>query len=301
MSAMPQLNDAETKYFESGGEEVAPALHEAARGDEPGAVPSEDAAETGGRDEAATPEPRMERDGRDSRFVPLQALQEERAEKKQLREELRQFREWQAQLTQRLQQIPTRQADSPVPDPKTQPLDYINHVLGNMQASTAELQHWRLQQEQAAQEQAAVQQHASWATEQEREFAKQQPEYHEAYRFATQARDKELQSLGYSAAERTAILRMNTAEVINNAIQQGHNPAELVWEYARARGYMPKGGRGSNSEGQAKIAAGLQAAGAKLNQGGATGEGEMNARDLAGITDPEEFEKAWKRVFGKKR
>jgi hypothetical protein len=88
--------------------------------------------------------------------------------------------------------------------------------------------------------------------------------------------------------------------VINSAIQQGRNPAELVWEYARARGYLPRGRNGGH-EAQAKIAAGLQAAGAKLNQGGATGEDEMNARDLAGITDPDEFEKAWRRVFGKKR
>ena len=49
------------------------------------------------------------------------------------------------------------------------------------------------------------------------------------------------------------------------------------------------------------MAAGFQAAGAKLNQGGATGEGELSAKDLAGITDPEEFEKAWKRVFGKRQ
>ena len=34
--------------------------------------------------------------------MPLQALQEEQAEKKQLREELRLYREWQAQLAQRL-------------------------------------------------------------------------------------------------------------------------------------------------------------------------------------------------------
>lgn len=298
MSAMSQLNEAESRFFESKGQDVAPSLSE------PSPEPVVESRGADAEAAEATPDgPRTDNPGkpeREGRFVPLQALQEERAEKRQLREELRQYREWQAQLAQRLQQMPAGR-EPQVPDPQTQPLDYINHVLGNMQASTAELQHWRLQQEQAAQEQAAVQQHASWATEQEREFAKQQPEYHEAYRFATQARDKELQSLGYSAAERTAILRMNTAEVINNAIQQGHNPAELVWEYARARGYMPKGGRGSSSEGQAKIAAGLQAAGAKLNQGGATGEGEMNARDLAGITDPEEFEKAWKRVFGKKR
>ena len=246
----------------------------------------------------------VEKENRQERFVPLQALQEERAEKKQLREELRQYREWQAQLAQRLQQMPIqRQGQQPLPDPQTKPLDYINHVLGNVQATTAELQQWRQQQEQAAQQRAAVQQVTDWASAQEQEFAKSQPEYHEAYRYAADARDKELQALGYAdPAARAAIVRQNTVEIINNAIQQGRNPAELVWEYAKGRGFTSKPKRnGGSEEAQAKIAAGLQAAGAKLNQGGATGEGELTAKDLSGITDPDEFEKAWKKVFGKRK
>ena len=301
MSAMPQLNEAEHKFFESGGQEMAPALSEG--------LPehSDPAAETELEAQARTeekleakPDAAPEKETRQEKLVPLQALQQERAEKKQLRDELKAYREWQAQLTQRLQQLPQQQQ---APDPQTKPLEYINHVLGTMQASTAELQQWRQQQEQTAHRQAAVQQYVSWATAQEQEFAKTQPEYHEAYRYAADTRDRELQALGYmDPAQRAAIVRQNTAEIIDNAVQQGRNPAELVWEYAQARGFTPKGKRtGGNAEAQAKIAAGLNAAGAKLNQGGATGEGELSAKDLAGITDPDEFEKAWKKVFGKKR
>jgi len=275
--------------------EEAPAAAETTEETSPGAEPVSEA--------APAPVENPERDSREGRFVPLQALQEERAEKKQLREELRQYREWQAQLAQRLQQVPVQKEANPVPDPQTQPLEYINHVLGSMQASTAELQQWRQQQEAASQQREAVQQYASWATAQEREFARSQPEYHDAYRYATETRDKELQALGYTdTATRANIVRMNTAEIINGAVQQGRNPAELVWEYARARGFIPKSTRGQgNAEAQAKIAAGLQAAGGKLNQGGSSGEGDVSAKDLAGITDPDEFEKAWKRVFGKRR
>jgi hypothetical protein len=297
---MPQLSEAETKYFESGGEDVAPALQDASSGDEPGEHDEAAPADGSASDAAdAAAEPRTERESRDSRFVPLQALQEERAEKKQLREELRQYREWQAQLTQRLQQMPQGQQPQ-TPDPQTQPLDYINHVLGSVQNSTAELQQWRQQQELASQQRATVQQYADWARGQEAEFSKAQPEYRDAYRFAAESRDKELQALGYTdAAARANIVRMNTAEIIHNAASQGRNPVELVWEYARARGFAPKGAR--SAEGQAKIAAGLQAGGGKLNRGGETGEGDLSARDLAGISDPEEFEKAWKRVFGRRR
>ena len=348
--AMPQLNEAESKFFESRGQELAPGLSgglpESAESSSEieagsGATP---ATEKGGKAPAAGI---PEKESRQEKFVPLQALQQERAEKKQLREEVRQYREWQAQLAQRLQQMPINQGQPPVqvPDPQTKPLDYINHVLGNVQATTAELQQWRQQQEQTAQQRAAVQQVSDWASGQEQEFAKTQPEYHEAYRYAADARDRELQSLGYAdPSARAAIVRQNTAEIINSAIQQGRNPAELVWEYAQARGFVARnerpamgsshatsgwagahtglgaeqgaersggagrhtrdgsvnGGRGTE-EAQAKITAGLQAAGAKLNQGGATGEGGLSAKDLAGITDPDEFEKAWKKVFGKHR
>jgi hypothetical protein len=301
MSGISQLNAAETRFFDSGGQEVAPSLTEASP--EPQAEKDESAASA---PEATTPETASdtpEKESREGRFVPLQALQEERAEKKQLRDELRQYREWQAQLTQRLQQMPVQRDVSPLPDPQTQPLEYINHVLGNMQANTAELQQWRQQQEQAAKQRSTLHQYASWATSQEREFTKTQPEYHDAYRYAAEARDKELQVLGYDdPGVRAGIVRNNTAEIINNAVQQGRNPAELVWEYARARGFTPKGARaGGDAEAAAKIAAGLQAAGGKLNKGGAGGEGEMSAKDLAGINDPDEFEKAWKRVFGTRR
>ncbi|HEV7164690.1 MAG TPA: hypothetical protein VGO35_04775 [Gammaproteobacteria bacterium] len=308
---MPQLNEAESKFFESRGQDMAPALSEglpeSAEPSNEVETASEAAAltEKGGEALAASA---PEKEGRQEKFVPLQALQQERAEKKQLREEIRQYREWQAQLAQRLQQFPHQPAQ-PMPDPQTKPLEYINHVLGNVQATTAELQQWRQQQEQTAQQRAAAQQVSDWAAGQEQEFAKSQPEYHEAYRYAADARDKELQALGYAdPGARAAIVRQNTAEIINNAIQQERNPAELVWEYAQARGFTSKGKRasttlntGGNEEAQAKITAGLQAAGAKLNQGGATGEGEVAAKDLASITDPDEFEKAWKRVFGKKR
>jgi len=179
-------------------------------------------------------------------------------------------------------------------------------VLGQLQTHTVELQQWREQQEAAAQQRATVQQYADWAAAQEQEFAKTQPDYRDAYRYAAEVRDKELQALGYSdPAVRANITRMNTAEIVSNALQQGRNPAELVWEYARARGFRPpayaQDASARPASPEAKIAAGMQVAGAKLNQGGATGEGELSAKDLAGISDPEEFEKAWKKVFGRKR
>ena len=311
--AMPQLNEAEHKFFESRGQDVAPALSGGAP--EPEAQNSDAAGASAGdqdwtpasagvtKTEEAGEKPQRERG---ERFVPLKDLQEERAEKKQLREELKAYREWQAQLAQRLQQAPfTQGAPQPAaPDPKTQPLEYINHVLGNVQNSTAELQQWRQQQEQAAQQRAQLERVDAWMAAHEEAFAKTQPDYRDAYRYAEEAREQELKAIGYTdPAQRAAILRANRLEIMSNAAQQGRNPAELVWEYVRARGFTAKANRGNPgpSEGQAKIVAGMQVAGAKLNQGGETGEGELSAKDLPNISDPEEFEQAWRKIFGKRR
>ena len=172
MNPMPQLNEAESKYFDTQGRELAPSLSE--KPEE--ATAKEGAAEKDGTPASAgvtgTEEAREKPEKvREGKFVPLQALQEERAEKKQLREELKAYREWQAQLAERLRQMPAAKPAPEAPDPETRPLDYINHVLSAMQASTTELQQWRQQQEQAAQQRAAAQESAQWAAAQEREFA----------------------------------------------------------------------------------------------------------------------------------
>jgi hypothetical protein len=89
--AMQQLNEAESRFFESAGQDVAPSLIEDPVGTR------ETSADEGG-DGASAPAlaekeavkvEGPEKDIREAKFVPLEALQEERAEKKQLREELK--------------------------------------------------------------------------------------------------------------------------------------------------------------------------------------------------------------------
>src|SRR5579862_4503558 len=101
MNAMPQLNEAETKFLESEGRERAPSLSEGLpERTEVAPETAEDAAKEPVKTE--TPESPAEKTNKQEKFVPLQALQQERAEKKQLRDELKAYREWQAQLAQRL-------------------------------------------------------------------------------------------------------------------------------------------------------------------------------------------------------
>lgn len=239
----------------------------------------------------------------DVKFVPLEALQEERAEKKQLRQELEQFRAWQKQMEPLIAQIP-KQEQAQAPDPQTDPFGYQNWALQQLGQQVQETNQWRQQQVQQAQAQEQANRVLSWASTQAKSFEATQPEYPNAYKFATDARDKEYQAMGITdPAMRNALIEQDTARVINHAAQSGLNPAELIFNFAKVRGFTPKGANPAQGaldpNAATKIAKG-QAAAPKLDKGGSTADGEMTAKDLANINDPAEFEKQWKKLFGKK-
>ncbi len=106
--------------------------------------------------------------------------------------------------------------------------------------------------------------------------------------------------MGYRDPQmRQAIISSDTQAIVNNAIQLGVNPAKLVWDFAASKGFNAKPANSGDPHAAAKIAAGLQQA-PKLDKGGQTPDGEVTAKDLANINDPAEFEKQWKKVFGKR-
>lgn len=239
----------------------------------------------------------------DIKFVPLEALQEERAEKKQLRQELEQFRQWQKQMEPLIAQIP-KQEQAQAPDPTTDPFGYQNWALQQLGQQVQETNQWRQQQIQTAQAQEQSNRVLGWASQQAKSFEATQPEYPNAYKFASEARDKEYQDLGISdPADRNALIEQDTARIISHAAQNGLNPAELIFRFAVGRGFQAKGQNKAQGaldpNALDKIAKG-QAAAPKLDKGGSMADGEMSAKDLANINDPEEFEKQWKKIFGKK-
>lgn len=238
----------------------------------------------------------------EAKFVPLEALQEERAEKKQLKAELEQFKQWQAGVQEQLKRIPAAE-QAQAPDPQTDPFGYQNWALQQLGGTVQEINQWRAQQQQQAQVQAQTQQVLGWASQKAKEFEASQPEYPNAYKFATEARDKEYQALGFTdPLMRSQLIERDTAGIIQHAAQNGLNPAELIFNFAKIRGFAPKGTTAQTAldpNALEKISKG-QAAAPKLDKGGSTADGEMSAKDLANINDPAEFEKQWKKIFGKK-
>lgn len=234
----------------------------------------------------------------EARFVPLEALQEERAEKKQLKQEIEQFRAWQQQVSERLQAIPKAQAEQ-APDPNTDPFGYQAWALQQLGSTVQDVQAWREQQEQEQRQQAEIRNLASWANTQEREFAKANPDYPKAYQHMVDLRTRQLSVAGYSPEQVQAQLRYDQLGVIQQARALGRNPADLIWAMAHESGFSKAETKVSDPKAADKIAAGLSQA-PKLDKGGSSADGPLSYQDLAKIEDPEEFEKQWKKVFGKK-
>lgn len=321
MSALPGLSPTEEAFFKSGGTDEAAVTKLREETNIPVMLPKTSAEETAETTSVETtqpaktePEIKPEEVAKasvesekarqkllaDLGAVPLAALQEARAEAKALKQQQAEFNAWKQQIEPILAQLPKAEQEQ-APDPNTDPFGYQNWALGKLGTTVQDMQRWRQEQEQQAQAQAQTQRVLNWASQQAQAFQKATPDFPDAYNFAKEGRTKELLALGYDPTAIDSALEQEQAQIIYYAAQNGKNPAELVYNYAKARGFQGKQPATSalDPNAAAKIAAG-QAQAAKMNQGGQTAEGEMTPKDLANIKDPVEFEKQWAKIFGKK-
>lgn len=139
-----------------------------------------------------------------------------------------------------------------------------------------------------------------------RDVMRERPDFLAAYQHAREARVSELCALGYAPQEALAITFDNEAEIISNAFAAGHNPAQVIYEYAQRHGY--RGGPGpvqhatravpgsapamSEAE-KVALAARGQAASKSLSNAGGGSAGTLTLEALAGMSD-EEFAEATK-------
>ena len=332
---LQQLNEHETKFFESQGSEVHESLREGlpdpkSAGIEPKvepkvevnveqkegvekAVPDKKAA---GEDvtpitelKTESSEVKLEVEAEAKRnterqrlikemgLVPLEALQEARAESKQIKEQMRQYEEFQRQVAAQLR--PQAQQGEPIPDAVEDPLGYTQWAITQLARQNEQLSQW--QQGQALQQQQAVQmqQLSGWVTQQEGEFEKEHPDYAKAYEHIVKIRRSELKAMGFNSQQQDAAIIQDAQLVASQAIQVGKNPAEILWELAETRGYKTEKPDVATAA-IAKITAG-QAASGGLKGGSA--QGKMTAEDLAKMpvktpAQKSAFEKGWKEVYG---
>ncbi len=310
------LNEAETKFFQSRGTEVDASLStpEPASAPEGDAAPTESAAATSEPAAAPTPAvppaaaPAAPPANVESPQVPLAALHEERRRRAEIETERQQLRAQLEQMRSAMQAAQTPQA----PDPSEDPMGYLSYQNQQLQAQVQQMAEWRAQQEARSQQEQQYSALTQQVAAAEQAFRAKTPDYDAAAQFALQMEDRRLAAFYPNPTERMQMLRINAANVLSQAVQQGRDPAEMMYAMARNMGYgappaAPVQAAAPAPAVAAPAAAAPPAASAAVVEtiqkglkqqtlaaaGGSTPPSEMTPEMLAAISDPAEFNKAW--------
>jgi hypothetical protein len=231
----------------------------------------------------------------DDRRVPLRALQEERQKRAEYERKLDEAVRRMAELEQRVPKAP-EPTPEPEPDPETDPIGALKHAreqLRRMQDETAQTQRVA-QLNQIAYQSATA-------------FKEQAPDYPDAYRYAINSRAQELAALGTPQNDIPQILQMEELNLIDTAIRNNRNPAEAIYQFAKARGFnatapAPAAPAAVPPPAPAPVNPALQqakqAVAASAAAGGApAAKGEMSVNDIANLKGAA-FDAAWNKLFG---
>jgi hypothetical protein len=230
-----------------------------------------------------TPEPKT---------VPLAALQETR---EALKEEKRLNAENQRKTDERLRlltEVLTRQPDAAKPAEVVIP-DPEKDAMGTLKMNQQQLQELMDYKKRNEAKQAGDlqnQQVMNRAQQLESEFVASTPDYGAASQFLLKSRHDELMASGmYQPHQVQQVIQQETLALAQQAIQNGNNPAQIVYAIAKARGYAvvaPKPAETPAAQiervaaGQAASKSIGQALGAQISSGA-----KMDSKTLANMSD----------------
>lgn len=292
MAEQDGFTPQEAAYFESGGAQTEGLADASPSSSEPVQQQQQEPAQ----------QQQQEQQPAEQRTVPLAALQEERAERKRLRDEVQQMRANQDALMQRL--LASQQPQTQ--EPQVQIPDYATDPVGNLRAQL-ELQQRQFQQvvgylngqhqqgEQLTQQQQAHQAVQSHLLADEAAFRQTAPDYDAAAAFLQQSRAAEYRALGMvNPMQVQQALQQDIMAMVNIARQSGTNVAEAAYNLAKARGYKgAQGGQQAQQDAAARLATvaqGQQHAQSLSGTGGAA-PSPMSMEKLLAMDDAE-FAKA---------
>ena len=240
---LESLNTPSNEPAKSWASEVAAAAEPAKEAADPAsqerAAPEPETAEPA----VAAPEAQEAASDEQPRQVPLRALQEERQKRAQFEQmlaqreqELYQMQQWAAQ--QQAAQQQSQQPSEPIvePDPDTDPIGYIKYARERQRQMEESLQ----QQQQAIAERHYVEQLNTVAYQAATQMQQMVPDYQDAYKYAINSRAQELVALGTHPQAVAAILQQEELRLIDTALQNHKNPAQAIYEFAKARGFQGK-------------------------------------------------------------
>lgn len=229
--------------------------------------------------EAPKPEPKADKPPEG--YVPHGALHAEREERKKAEKAL-------AEMAERLKALEKPAEEPKLPDPLLDPDGFAKWQKGQAEEQNAR---WaKFEAEQKAQ--TTARERAVQAEMLEMQFAGKTPDYAEGVKFLVEHRQRELALMGWSPEQAQAIMQQDANALFDNAVSQGRNPAELLYESAKLRGYAGK--PPSQAGEQIKAMAAAQENSATLSStGGEAQVGTLTMTQIAAMSEDEYAAKAY--------
>lgn len=252
------LSKAEQAYFDSRGESETPVETPDPSPTEPVVIPAPEPEKVETKVEAPKTEEVKPEPEKAPVHVPLAELQEERKRRKAESEKREEAERNYLKLNERLstlmevakaQQAPTVKDDKiEVPDITADPVGHFKAQTEILRRQLEENLTWRKEQEDFRKKQEDqttqvnnIQRLGQIVSAKEVEFRTTTPDYDEASVFLRQMRDGQLLAFGHEdLAERQQLLNQDAVAIAAQALAKGKNPAEVIYNMAKASGWKPK-------------------------------------------------------------
>jgi hypothetical protein len=233
-------------------------------------------------------EPAGEQAERANKSVPHQALHQEREGHKQTRAQLQAAQEQLRSIAEMRARIlaPKEEQRPPANEDDPSGIAYLTEQMEQLRQSSQQ----RDQREQFTETEARrLNVLSSQLSASEAAYKQSKPDYDNAAQHLIQARMTQLRLLGVPDTDMRQMLRDEAADLAETAINNGRDPADLVYEYAQSYGYQPQQGN-SQQGGEHPMLAAI-ANGQRTRSFGngraAPSQGDPNAAAIAAMDEGE--------------
>jgi len=220
-------------------------------------------------------------------------IEAQQAREAELRQQVKAMQEQMAKLTA-----------APAPDPTTDPLGYLNHQMKTIQDQINAMQTQTQTQQQTQQQQQDVQQFVNTLNGQIAAFKSTHTDYDAAYKHVVDMRMQDYRDMGLTDLQGRQMLGNEERTIAMQAMQQGKNPAEVVYKMAQRMGYKAAAATPTATK-LDTIRKGQEAA--KTVEAGARATaptGEITRETLENASDAELTKLVsndWEKIFGKSK
>lgn len=167
------------------------------------------------------------------------ALKQEREKRKGLSSELEQTKGQLQQLQEMMNKVlGPEDAQSQEIKYEDDPIEYLRQNQERINKQLEQQTQQQTQQQQTHQQLQAQQQLVTTYQQAALDFKKEAPDFDQAYEYLTNGRMAEYTAAGYSKEEATQLLQEDEFAIAAKAFTDEANPAQRVYELAKARGYQ---------------------------------------------------------------